>query len=271
VSTRTSIVVLSPSEPFGLNLEVNDLPIAVTGWTALGSGLAEGSGWTGYWRLGLPGDGLEPEASYRLSRADAQADGGVSELTHFTTASGYDKVPGTAPNLRGLRLWRVRYPVDEIGSGNCVFGEYLGFITIDYDPAVVPNTEAASVVQTFRLVPKTGGAEQTFVFSGATPYQGLAPEGDYHPLSFRTWSPELDPSREYCLTIDAFGDGDLARGALRSVGVCATVTELAAPGASLDGTGCGGCGAAPGAPPADVLALLFPLLFATATRRRRVD
>ena len=68
----------------------------------------------------------------------------VAGMTRFTTAAGYDKIEGTAPVVNAVHLWRVRYPVADIGSGNCVFAEYHGFITVDYDPGTVPNTPAAS-------------------------------------------------------------------------------------------------------------------------------
>ena len=42
-------------------------------------------------------------------------------MTRFTTAAGYDKAEGTAAVLNAVHLWRVRYPVADIGSGNCVF------------------------------------------------------------------------------------------------------------------------------------------------------
>ena len=77
---------------------------------------------------------------------------------------------------------------------------------------------------------------------------------------------------EYCLTIGAFGDGDLARLTPASSEVCAQVTEIAAPGASLGtggtaGTG-GGCSAVPGAAPGYAPAS-FALLLVLAARRRR--
>jgi hypothetical protein len=265
VSTATSIVVLSPSEPFGLELKVDGVSMSVPRWTSLGTGYDGTVGWTKYWRLQLDGSQLAAESTYELSLPAGQADGGVAPLTFFATASGYDKAAGTAPTLREVRLWRVRYPVNEIGSGNCVSSEYMGFITIDYDPAVIPNTEPASVIHTFSLAPKTGGTTQSLVFTSATPYAGWAPEGDYHPPSFTTWEPDLDPSREYCLSISAFGDGDLARQTPPSATVCAKVTEVAAPGASLGG-GCDIGGGASGVGLAGPIPLLVWLWLRRAAR-----
>jgi hypothetical protein len=266
VSTNTSIVVLSRTEPFDLQLRANGESVPINGWTPLGSGRDEQLGPTSYWRLRAP---LQPASTYALSSAAASTDGGDSEITQFSTGPGYDKTPGTAPTLRALRLWRVRYPVSAIGGGACVFSEYHGFITVDYDPAVIPNTEATSVVHTFRLVPKTGGLEQTFVYTGSDAFSGYAPSGDYYPPSFSSWQPELDPSREYCLTIEAFGDADLARQTPTSNQVCARVTELAAKGASQDGAG-GGCSASPGIQQRHLPAVLIALLLTAIVRRRRV-
>jgi hypothetical protein len=247
VSTATSLVVLSPSEPFGLSLLVNGQPRTLFGWTALGRGVDDLLGATSFWQLQIDASSsmLDAGAEYTLSLS--AGDAGVGDLTDFTTAAGYDKNPGTPPNLRALHLWRVRYPVGDIASGNCVFAEYQSFITIDYDPATVPNTAPSSVIHVFGLSPKTGGAQQTFVFTGSSVFTGLAPSGDY-PLPLGQWQPDLDPTREYCLGISAFGDGDLARGRLSSNAVCATVTQLAATGATLSpttgdaGSGCSAAG-----------------------------
>ena len=242
VSTATSIVVLSANEPFGLSLLVNGQSVAVPRWTALGSGVDEGKGPTSFWQLemGL----LEGTAEYVLSMPGG--DGGATVLTDFTTAAGYDKAAGTPPNLREFHLWRVRYPVADIASGNCVFAEYQTFITIDYDPATIPNTEPSSVVQTFVLDPQTGGTRQTFVYRGEDPFTGLAPVGDY-PLPLGEWQPDLDPTRVYCLAIGASGDGNLARLPVGGNQLCTTVTQLSATGAApAPGTngaqGDSGCG-----------------------------
>jgi hypothetical protein len=46
VSTATSIVVLSPSEPFGLELKVDGVSMSVPRWTSLGTGYDGTVGWT---------------------------------------------------------------------------------------------------------------------------------------------------------------------------------------------------------------------------------
>ena len=96
-------------------------------------------------------------------------------------------------------------------------------------------------------------------------------------------------TREYCLTIEAFGDGDLARLPVDSNQVCATVTQLTTLGGSLEpddggtspdggtttdgarvptlnlgSSGCVAAGAAPG--PGALVMVTFVLLLA---RRRR--
>lgn len=268
VSTATSIIVLSPNEPFGLSLVAGGQEVPLAGWTALGSGADEVLGATSFWelRMGM----LLGTTQYVLSLPGGDA--GATPLTDFTTAAGYDKVAGTAPNLRGFQLWRVRYPVADIASGNCVFAEYQSFITIDYDPATVPNTPPASVVHAFRLAPMTGGEQQTFVYTGGDAFTGLAPSGAY-PLPLGQWQPELDPTRRYCLSVSAFGDGDQARLPLGSNQVCADVTQLSATGAPPPpGAGGGGCTAAGDANlgrPVSLAALILVGLSLGARRPRR--
>ena len=279
VSTATSIVVISPAEPFGLSLLVNGQSVPVSRWTALGSGVEEGGGTTSFWRLdiGTAPDLLAGTAEYGLSLPGG--DGGATVLTDFTTAAGYDKAAGTAPNLRDVHLWRVRYPVADIASGNCVFAEYQTFITVDYDPGTIPNTEPASVVQMFALAPQTGGAQQTFVYVGADRFTGLAPVGDY-PLPLGDWQPDLDPTRVYCLSVSAFGDGDLARLPVSGNQLCTNVTQLSAAGAAPapgtggaqgdTGCGCSTTGSAHFEPLPSVAAMiLVALTLAIRPRRRR--
>jgi len=156
----------------------------------------------------------------------------------------------------------------DINSGNCVFAEYHGFITVDYDPATVPNTASSSVVHTFQLAPKNGGSGQTFIYVGNTPFAGLAPAGAY-PLPTGDWQPELDPTRPYCLGISAFGDGDIARLPLASQSVCADVVQLSAAGAPPPpGTAGGGC-AIVGRGAAGWLGVATFALLAVAIRSRR--
>jgi hypothetical protein len=232
VSTATSIIVVSPREPFGVGVFANGQAVTVSGWTALGSGVDALGGGTSFWQLSLASTDamLAASADYVVTLPASGVDGGAATLTTFSTAAGYDKTAGTAANLRGFQLWRVRYPVADIASGNCVFAEYASFVTVDYDPATIPNTLPGSVIQTFQLSPDTGGTTQTFVYTGDSPFTGLAPSGAY-PLPLGQWQPDLDPTRRYCLAIGAIGDGNLARLATGSNRVCTDVVQLSAAGA----------------------------------------
>jgi hypothetical protein len=248
---------VSSREPFGVSALANGQAATVSGWRAIGSGIDGSGGPTSFWQLsvGL----LAASADYVVTLPAGGTDGGAATLTTFSTAAGYDKAAGTAANLRSVHLWRVRYPVADIASGNCVFAEYASFVTVDYDPATIPNTTPGSVIQSFQLRPDTGGTSQTFVYTGDAPFTGLAPSGAY-PLPLGQWQPDLDPTRRYCLAISAMGDGDLARLGTGSNQVCADVVQLSATGAppppaigggtdggSLGGGGSGGAGAGGGA------------------------
>lgn len=229
VSTETSIVLESQSSnPGPLTLLVNGQPAGPVSLTDLGAGFPR----TRFWRLNIGSEGqsapLLPDAEYVLTTA--RPVNGPGELTRFRTGPGYDKTQGRPAVIRSLRLWRVRYPLSEIQSGNCVFAEYHGFIAVDYQPAEIPNTAPAGVVHTFSLRPQHGGLEQTMVYAEETPFLGLPPTGE-HPTPIGAWHPDLDPTRAHCLTITAFGDGDRARLAVTSNVVCADVVEVSATGA----------------------------------------
>ncbi|MFL5305257.1 MAG: hypothetical protein ACJ8F1_08590 [Polyangia bacterium] len=229
VSTETSIVVVLPREPFGVSVTADGQPVPVSGWRGLGSGIDSRGGATGFWQLTL--GMLAPSADYIVTLPNGAQDGGSTTLTSFSTAAGYDKKgAGTTINLRGFHLWRVRYPVADIASGNCVFAEYHSFVTVDYDLPALPNTPPGSLIQTFQLTPETGGTTQTFVYTGETPFAGWAPMSDY-PTPSGQWQPDLDPTRRYCLTISAIGDDDLANLGAASNRLCTDVVQLSATGA----------------------------------------
>jgi hypothetical protein len=230
VSTATSLIVFAAGPPSGLTLLANGQNVPLSAAIGLGGGVMGGGTPGSFWQLraGTTDGMLVGGAEHVLSQG--KSDGTTAELTRFTTAAGYDKAQGVAPVLRGVRLWRVRYPLAEINAGRCVFAEYHGFITVDYDPATVPNTPAASVIHTFQLTPKTGGSTQTFVYAGATPFAGHEPTEEY-PTPTWNWHPDLDPTREYCLSLSAFGDGDLARLAVLGQSACAEVVQFSVQGA----------------------------------------
>ena len=282
VPTATSLIVFSAAQPAGLALLANGQSVPLSAAISLGGGVMGGAARGSFWqvRAGTADGMLVGGAEHVLSQT--KVDGTTAELTRFTTAPGYDKVEGTAPVLRGVKLWRVRYPLSEINAGRCVFAEYHGFITVDYDPATVPNTPPASVVHTFRLAPKTGGSEQTFMHAGETPFAGHEPTETY-PTPTWIWHPELDPTREYCLSVAAFGQGDLARPALASQPACASVVQLSSEGAppppvigggttggggagSVSGGG-GGCAVA-GAASSAVAAWMLLVAITLGSRRR---
>jgi hypothetical protein len=268
VSTATSLIVLSRAEPTGLTLLAGGQNVALSAPVSLGGGADGSLGPASFWQV-RPLDGMLPgNVEHVLTATFA---GGTVEATRFTTGAGYDKVEGVAPVARAVHLWRVRYPVADIASGNCVFAEYHGFITVDYAPATVPSTPPASVVHTFRLAPETGGSAQQFSYTGEAAFTGTEPTGAY-PLPTAPWQPELDPTRRYCLGISAFGDGDLARLPLQSQSVCADVVQLSAAGAppppGVGSGGDGGCAVA-GARRARGAAWLFVAAVALARRRPR--
>jgi len=248
VSTATSIIVFGRGTPTGFTLQAGGQTIPVETPVDLGLGADGMSGRVTFLRLRpATADGFLLPSTEHVLTATSQT--GPAEVTRFTTAAGYDKAQGTAPVLNAVHLWRVRYPVADINSGNCVFAEYHGFITVDYVPGSTPNTAAASVVHTFSLAPKNGGSAQTFVYTGDTPFAGVEPAGAY-PSPTGLWQPELDPTRPYCLTISAFGDGDIARLPVSSQSICADVVQLSAMGAppppQIDSGGSGGGGSTGG-------------------------
>ena len=228
VSTATSIVVVSSREPFGVSV-LGRPGGHVSSWRAIGSGIDGSGGPTSFWQLsvGL----LAASADYVVTLPAAGADGDAATLTTFSTAAGYDKAAGTPANLRSVHLWRVRYPVADIASGNCVFAEYASFVTVDYDLATIPNTTPGSVIQ---IVPARARHRRDHARPSSTPairrsraWRRRAPTR----CRSGAWQPDLDPTRRYCLAISAIGDGDLARLGTGSNQVCADVVQLSATGA----------------------------------------
>ncbi len=133
VSTATSIVVFGRGAPTGFTLQAGGQAIPLETPVELGGGADGLSGRVTFWRLrpATTNGFLLPSTEHVLT---ATSQTGPAEVTRFTTAAGYDKAQGTAPVLNAVHLWRVRYPVADINSGNCVFAEYHGFITVDYVP-----------------------------------------------------------------------------------------------------------------------------------------
>jgi hypothetical protein len=229
VSPQSSIFVSTPSGfPAALTVEANGQAVPLPAGQPLGSGPV------GSW-LRLPGP-LSAGASYVVR---VHEEGVANELTHFTTAAAYDKAPGTPAKLTGLRLWRVHYP-GKIAGGDCVFSEYEGYIDLAYEPGALPGTPPDEVINVLSLSPRTGGAQQTFVFTGsqrlhlAQTYNTTGnvlvdvPPGGLPSPVFAAWKPELAPDREYCATLTLYGRNDLAALPAISETVCAPVMNLPA-------------------------------------------
>jgi MYXO-CTERM domain-containing protein len=268
VSPQSSIFVGAPfGLPAGLEVEANGQLVPLPRGEPLGSGPS------GSW-LRLVG-GLSPSTSYVVR---AQDNGVVKELTHFTTAASYDKQPGVAPKLTGLRLWRVHYPLKAVAGGGCVFSEYEGYIDLAYQPGAVPGTPPNEVINVLSLSAKAGGSPQTFVFTGSERLHlaqvenpngnGLqdVPDRAFPSPVFAAWKPELEPDRVYCATLTLYGRNDVAALPTASDTVCAPVMRLTAAGASAESSG--GC-AVGGGTPSGSFALVLLVGLAGACRRRR--
>lgn len=233
VSPMTSIMLVTGTStlPAGLTLRAGEQTLDTPAISSIGSGVAANKGAT-FWRLA---GALSPSTTYTISAWD---NGATRELTRFTTAASYDKTPGQAPVLSGLRLWRVHYPPEQAGSGNCVFSEYEGYIDLDYQDGTVPGTPAEEIVNVITLQAKSGGATQTFVFSGIGHFGGAqveiplanqladVPDGGLPSPAFAMWKPTLEPDREYCATLTLYGRNDQAMPTVRSNTVCTAVMNM---------------------------------------------
>jgi MYXO-CTERM domain-containing protein len=162
------------------------------------------------------------------------------QTSTFTTASEDNLEPGTPPEIESLRLWRLRYPAQEIGPGNCTYREYVSFVEVRWKEGSVPNTPPGQILHLFSLVPK-GGKAWRFATLNTGPKLGAEPVGDY-PAQSTGWDIDLDPTREYCVSARALGDNDLVRDSGESNVVCATVEERSIAGASDAPGGNGGSG-----------------------------
>jgi hypothetical protein len=245
VPTYTSFVVLSAWPPVDVALQAGGVAVPLEPPTSVGFGEGDMmSQPVGYWQVKASAGALPASSELVLSMAGSQ--GGRVVLTTVHTAPGYDKQLGTPATLKSLKLTRVRHPLAEIASGDCLFSEYVGYVTFDADPAVIPGTPQGSVVNMITVAPKHGGgAVQGRSYTGVRPYSGV-PVGVLQPSS---WQPDLDPTLEYCASISSFGFGDLARLSVVSNTVCARVEEVSLPGAEGD-VGADGGADAIGAPDA---------------------
>jgi hypothetical protein len=198
-------------------------------------------------------------------------------LTTFTTVSSDEKQPGQAPVLTDLRLWRVRYPVEEVGAGRCVFAEYEGYIDVNYQDGSVPGTPAEEVIAVISLEPRTGGSRQTFAFAGIGHFEGAplwdaatqtqvdVPEGGLPSPLYALWKPTLEGDREYCATMTLFGRGVPEAPSVTSNLACAKVMNVDA----RPGAGEGGCRLSRGHARAGWVMALIGLVLVWARSRRR--
>jgi hypothetical protein len=236
MSPFTPVFIQFTEPPGELKLTVGGVDTTVNGARFVLPALYYWEG--GYWRIrtGM----LTPSTTQVLSMRNPQ-DGQWVQLTSFTTGTD-DPKTGTAPVLHSLRLTRVRYPVSEIGSGDCVFDEYHGFISFEWDPATFPSTPADLVLYRFVLRTKNGDAMQDRMAPGSAHYSGADPTGTFLPS---VWSPDLDPTREYCLRIVAIGFGAIGDQGLWSQEVCAPVAQVNRAGFNPDDAGEPGLDAGP--------------------------
>ncbi len=271
VSPMSSIFVVtgSASPPSGLSLTAGGQAVPLPTIELIGSGQFAGR-WASFWRLSDAQ--LLTSTNYVLSASDAATS---SQLTTFTTAASYDKKPGQAPVLADLRLWRVRYPIDQIGAGGCVFAEYEGYIDIDYQDGTLPGTPAEETIGRITLEPRTGGLVQTFVFAGIPHFYGGAwtqgqssnPDGTVRsPIV--PWNPTLEPDREYCVTISLYGRNDRASLPIVSNQICSNVMNVDAQAGG--GSSSSGCQVGRGQTTSwSILLALLGLTWAFGRRRRR--
>ena len=231
VSPQTSVMVIGGiGAPSGLTLEANGQPVPVPALDTLSRGFLSGGLGT-VWRFH---ETLAPSTTYVLRAQEAT---GTRELTRFTTAASYDKAPGTPPLLERLRLWRVRYDVQEIAAGGCVFDEYEGYIDLDYQPGAVPGTPMDQVVHVVSLRPKNGSSSETWASLGPAKFEDVPAQGRPSPTA--TWKPLLAPDREYCATVTLYGRNDRAMPEVRSETLCAPVMNVDARTRPAGGTDAG--------------------------------
>ena len=264
VSTATSIYVVTSKDPDTISVTAGGQPVALGQAESFGSDVMGEK----IWKLTPTNPNevspmLAPSTEYVVDVG--KADSGV-ENSRFTTGPGYDKEPGTPPVVKSLRVFRVHYQISEIGAGRCVFDEYVGFISFDFEPAVIPNTAPAGELYGAHVQPSHGSSQQSTRFTGEAPYVGRDPTPDPYPNPETDWTLELDATREYCLWLDATGAGELARQTLTSNQVCAPVEEITMPGATPGRAG--GCSQS-GRPSGSAAWALVLVALGMAARRTR--
>lgn len=233
IAPQSSLVLItsSTSPPTDFSLEANGAPVSLLAAAQLGHGIYGGgvakNARAIFWSVNA---GLQPSTNYVLRQSDGTL---TTEVTRFSTGTSADAQPGRAPVLQELRLWRVRYPTDDLAS-SCVGGEYEGYVDINYQDGSIPGTPLPQTVSIITLTPRAGGTSQSFVFSGVSHFvgTGAAVKPDERPdPTLAVWKPLLDPDTDYCATMTVFGRNDLATGPVTSNRICAGVKSMDAPGA----------------------------------------
>jgi hypothetical protein len=242
VPTGTSFVVAIGRMPTQLSLEANGTAIPFDEPTLLGTGSGPADSFD-FWQIKPTGGRLPPSSIVTLSGFDVSL--GQPFTSTITTADGTDTAAGAPAHLSGLTLRLFHFQPNEIGGDSCVRSADVSWVELKLDGAQVPGTAPVAVINSVTLMPKAGGAAQSHMFLGQEMYPGEtpAPNGPRAPPG---WSPNLDPSVEYCATVTSFGTGDLSRAPLVSNTLCTSVESVGTPGAPAGSGSSGGVNGATG-------------------------
>ncbi|HEY3446803.1 MAG TPA: hypothetical protein VGK67_10590 [Myxococcales bacterium] len=90
---------------------------------------------------------LEANTTYVLKSAGA-------ELTRFTTSEKAQASTGTAAAIKSLTVKVVTYPPEEVQDSMCTGCSTADIASVDFDPAVFPETAPGSVLYTWSLYPE---------------------------------------------------------------------------------------------------------------------
>ncbi len=279
VSTRASIVIISRHQPTTITIRAGEQLVANEGLEKLGPG-SDGvhpQALVTFWRvLGVP----ELPASSEIVVTGIVGAGASMELTRFHTGAGANEDEGTPPRIDAVRLWRVQYPQSEISSGNCVSKEWHSWVALEYEAGSIPDVPPESRIHLLSLRPRDGSPASTYLTTGPSWYRGNTPLSWGGPRP-GAWDPTLDPTKEYCLTVEVYGR-DVTAAPLASNDVCAAVSNQpigldAGPGPGSDAGagvnmgegGGGGCAVAGGSGQPGWLVVLVLALLIAARRSGR--
>lgn len=151
VSTTTSLKIFAPHDATVALTEAGQ-PVSLQPPEIFGQ-----TNWRISWRLS-PTVPLKPATTYTVTVTQPAY---PPQTSTFTTASEDNLEPGTPPQIESLRLWRLRYPAEDINSGNCLSSEYVSFLEVRWKKGFVPNTPPGQTLHLFSLAPKEGGKAWT--------------------------------------------------------------------------------------------------------------